>query len=127
MEKMADMIKKLVTSQNQQMANHAAQLNHIQNRLVMMERNHVSHAPRNFQPKPNQMYQKKEPAQESRIPNQLDSSNMVEDAIPFCRPCDQFHQESTCYIANQVMEHGIPKVSSQETTSSKFYHVYMVG
>ena len=87
MKKMAEMMKTLVTNQNQQMANHVAQLNHIQNRLVMMERNHVSHAPRNFQHKPNQMYQKKAPTQEPRIPNQLDSSNMVEDAIPYCRPC----------------------------------------
>ena len=49
------------------MANHVAQLNHIQNRLVMMERNNVSHAPRNFQPKPNQMYQKKAQTQEPSI------------------------------------------------------------
>ena len=47
--------------------------------------------------------------------------------IPWCRPCEQFHQESTCYVANQVMEHGLPEVSSQETTSSDPDHVYMVG
>ena len=87
MKEMPEMMKTLVTNQNQQMANHVAQLNHIQNRLVMMERNHVSHVPRNFQRKTNQMYQKKTPTQESRIPNQLDSVNMVKDAIPFCRPC----------------------------------------
>ena len=122
---MAKMMKTLVTNQNQQMANHAAQLNHIQNRLVMMERNHVSHALRNFQPKPNQMYQKK--TQEPWIPNQLDSVNLVEDAIPFCRPCSQFHQESTCYIANQVMEHGLPEISSQDTPSSEPEFMNMVG
>ena len=59
MKEMAEMMKTLVTNQNQQMANHAAQLYHIQSRLVIMEINHVSHAPRNFQPKPNQMHQKK--------------------------------------------------------------------
>ena len=73
------------------------------------------------------MYQKKPPQQEPRIPNQLDSANMVEEVIPWCRPCDHFHQERTCYIANQVIEHGIPKVSNQETTSSESDHVYMVG
>ena len=52
---------------------------------------------------------------------------MVEEVIPWCRPCEQFHQESTCYVANQVMEHGFPKVSNQETTSREFDHVYMVG
>ena len=58
MEKVTNMIKDLVTSQNQLMANHSAQLNHIQNRIITMERNN---GPRNFQPKHNQMYQKKSP------------------------------------------------------------------
>ena len=58
MEKVTDMIKDLVTSQNQLMANHSVQLNHMQNRIIMMERNN---GPRNFQPKQNQMYQKKAP------------------------------------------------------------------
>ena len=116
-----DMIKNLVTSQNQLMANHYAHLNHMQNRIITMERNN---GPRNFQPKQNQMYQNKFPQQEPRIPNQLDSANMVE-VIPWCRPCEQFHQESTCYVSNQVMEHGLPKVSSQETTSSEPDHVYL--
>ena len=43
-----------------------------------MERNN---GPRNFQPKQNQMYQKKYPQQEPRIPNQLDSANIVEELI----------------------------------------------
>ena len=50
MEKVTDMIKNLVTSQNQLMANHSAQLNHIQNRIITMERNN---GPRNFHPKQN--------------------------------------------------------------------------
>ena len=89
-----------------------------------MERNN---GPRNFQPRQNQMYQKKFPQQELRIPNMLDLANMVEELIPWCRPCEQFHQESTCYVANQVMEHGLPKVSNQETNSSELDHIYMVG
>ena len=56
------------------MENHSAQLNHMQNRIIKMERNN---GPRNFHPKQNQMYQKKSPQQEPRIPNQLDSTNMV--------------------------------------------------
>ena len=36
----------------------------------------------------NHMYQKKFPQQEPRIPNQLDSANMVEEVIPWCRPCE---------------------------------------
>ena len=73
------------------------------------------------------MYQKKSPQQESRIPNQLDSTNLVEEVIPWCRPCDQFHQESTFYIEKQVIEHGMAEVSNQETTSGESDHVYMEG
>ena len=58
MEKVTDMIKNLVTSQNQLMANHFAQLNHMQNRIVTMEKNN---GPRNFHPKQNKMYQNKSP------------------------------------------------------------------
>ena len=57
----------------------------------------------------------------------VDSANMVEEVIPWCRPCDQFHQESTFYIANQVIEHGTAEVGNQETTSGESDHVYMVG
>ena len=52
---------------------------------------------------------------------------MVEEVIPWCRPYEQFHQESTCYVANKVMEHGLLEFSSQETTLSEPDHVYMVG
>ena len=126
MKEMSKMMKTLVKNQNQQMANHVAQLNHIQNRLVMMEKNQVSHAPKNFQHKPNQMYQKKAPTQEPRILNQLDLANMVEDTIPFCRPCDQFHQESTCYVSNQVMEQGFPETSNRDAPLSEPEFVNMV-
>ena len=73
------------------------------------------------------MYQKKASQQEPRIPYQLDSTNLVEEVIPWCRPCDQFHPESTCYIENQVIEHGMAEFSNQETTSGESDHVYMVG
>ena len=52
MEKVTNMIKELVTSQNQIMANQSVQLNNIQNRIITMERNN---GPRNFQPKQNQV------------------------------------------------------------------------
>ena len=56
----------------------------------------------------------------------MDSVNLVEDTIPFCKPCSQFHQESTCYIANQVMEHGLPEISNQDTPSSEPEFMNMV-
>ena len=73
------------------------------------------------------MYQKKAPHQEPRIQNQLDSANMVEEVIQWCRPYEKFHEESTCYVENQVMEQGLPEISGQETTSCGPDHVYMVG
>ena len=117
MEKIASMLEKVKTDQDQFMTK-------IQNKIVTLERNS---GPRNFQPKQNQVYQRKFPQQEPRIPNQLDSTNMVDEVIPWCRPCEQFHPESTCYIANQIIEHGMAEVSNQETTSGESDHVYMVG
>ena len=46
MEKLTDIIKYLLTSQNLLMENQSAQLNHMHNRLIIMERNN---GPRNFQ------------------------------------------------------------------------------
>ena len=109
MEKIASMFEKVMTSQDQFMTNQSVQMNKIQNRITTLERNN---GPRNFQPKQNQVYQKKFPQQEPRIPNQLDSTNLVDEVIPWCRPCEQFHPESTCYIANQVIEHGMAEVSN---------------
>ena len=48
MEKVTDMIKDLVTSQNQLMENQSTQLNLMNNRIITMERNN---GPRNFQPR----------------------------------------------------------------------------
>ena len=117
MEKIASMLEKVVTNQDEFMTK-------MQNRMVTWERNNE---PRNFQPKQNQVYQKKFPQQEPRIPNQLDSTNLVDEVIPWCRPCEQFHPESTCYIANRIIENGMAEVSNQETNSSKPDHIYMVG
>ena len=54
MEKVTNMIKDLVTSQNQLMPDQSGQLNLMHNRIITMERNN---GPRNFQPRQNKMYQ----------------------------------------------------------------------
>ena len=59
MEKVTSLLEKFMTNQSEQ-------LNKIQNRIVTLERNN---GPRNFQPKQNQVYQRKFPQQEPRIPN----------------------------------------------------------
>ena len=66
MEKVTNMFEKVMTSQNQFMTDQSVQLNKIQNRIVTLE---INSGPRNFQPKQNQVYQKKFPQQEPRVPN----------------------------------------------------------
>ena len=75
-----------------------------------MERAQTSQ--KSFPPKGNWV-QKKAP-QDKRPPNQLDPINMVEEVIPYCRPCEALHEEYTCYIARQILEHGLPESSDCE-------------
>jgi hypothetical protein len=52
---------------------------------------------------------RKGPPQDQRPPNQLESNNVVnEEAPPFCRACEDFHEESTCPIFCQINEQGLP-------------------
>ena len=49
--------------------------------------------------------EKKHPPQEQRPPNQLASNNMMVDEFPpYCRPCEEFHEESTCPKFYYIME-----------------------
>jgi len=70
-----------------------------------------------FHPKRNEKWQKKAPSQEQRPPNPLESTNLVDhQAIPFCRPCEDFHEESTCPYYLQICE-GQPSQSGNEQIS----------
>ena len=44
---------------------------------------------------------------------------MVEEVIPFCWACEAFHEESTCYMARQILEHGLPESSDSEEYSEE--------
>jgi hypothetical protein len=83
-------------------ANHATQLSAMQNKLIAMERAQNNR----FQPRlNNERWQRKNPPQDQRPPNQLESTNIVkEEAHPFYRACEDFHEESTCPIFCQVSE-----------------------
>ena len=85
-------------------ADYANQLKNMQNRVINMERAQTSQ--KNFPPKGNWV-QKKAP-REKRPPNQLDSTNMVEEVISYCRPYEALHKESTYYMVRQILEHGVP-------------------
>jgi hypothetical protein len=59
-------------------ANHVAQLNAMQNRLIAMERSQAN----TFQPrKNNERWQRKGPPQDQRPPNQLETTNMVQQRL----------------------------------------------
>ena len=53
---------------------------------------------KNFQPKGNWV-PKKAPYKDNNLPNQLNTTNMVKEVIPYCRPCDSLHEEASCYVA----------------------------
>jgi hypothetical protein len=85
--------------------NHANQMNAMQNRLIAMERAQSSRPHH----KPNDKWPKRPPPQEQRPPNPFESTNLVDhQVIPYCRPCGQFHEESTCQVFLQICNEGGP-------------------
>jgi hypothetical protein len=102
-------------------ANHASQLNAMQNRLIQMERSHANR----FQPRTNERWQRKGPPQDQRPPNQLEATNLVEhEAPPFCRACNDFHEESTCPRFRQINEEGHAEANNYVGYSN---HINVVG
>ena len=59
---------------------------------------HVVQNQRSFQPRPNQEWKKKYSPQGQSHPNQLETNNMVDEVPPYCKPCEEFHEEYTCPI-----------------------------
>jgi hypothetical protein len=103
--------------------NQANQMNAMQNRLIAMERGQASRP----QHRPNDKWPKKNPPQDQRPPNPFESTNLVDhQAIPYCRPCGQFHEESTC----QVFLHLCDEMGSYRAENEQvnmFGHEYNVG
>ena len=88
-----------------------------------MERAQTSQ--KNFPPKGNWLETKA--PQDKSPPNQLDSTNMVEEVIPYCRPGEVLHEESTSYMAGQILEHGLLESSDSEEYSREPEYVNTVG
>lgn len=96
-----DPIKELTQLIKAMEKNHTKEMQAMQNRLVAMERSQVQR----FQPRSNDRWQKnKGPPQDYRPPNPLESTNMVDQIPPFCRPCDEFHEKATCPYVKRIME-----------------------
>ena len=82
----------------------------MQNRGINVERARTSQ--NNFPPKGN--WVPKKAPQDRRPPNQLDPINMIEEVIPYCTACESLHEESTCYMACQILEHGLLESNDSE-------------
>ena len=52
---------------------------------------------------------------------------MFEEVIPYCRACEALHEESTCYTAHQILEHGLPESNDSEQFASEPEYVNIVG
>ena len=52
---------------------------------------------------------------------------MVQEVIPYCRPYESLHEESSCYVARRILEQGIPKSGSSEEVSSEPEYINAVG
>jgi len=91
-------------------ANHSTQLSAMQNKLIAMERAQNN----TFQPRPNnERWKRKSPPRDQRLPNQLESTNLVnEEDPPFYRDFENFHEESTYPVFCQVDEQGFPESSN---------------
>jgi len=89
---------------------HAQQMREMQNRLIAMEKAQTQH--HKFPPKFNNdkwnidKWQKKSNTnQEPRPPTQPEPNNMAShDDPPFCRVCEEFHEESTCVVFRHFNE-----------------------
>jgi hypothetical protein len=71
--------------------------------------------------------------QDQRPPNlvsslQLESNNVVNEEIPpFCKACEDFHEESTCLVFFQINEQGFPETSNFVGYSTKSNHINSFG
>jgi hypothetical protein len=106
MDKFTKLLKQMELNHANQIkqmeANHTSQLNAMQNRLIAMERNQGNRPPHRQNDKwPRRPpHNEQKPLQiEQRPPNPFESTNLVEhQSIPYCRPCGEFHEESTCAV-----------------------------
>ena len=58
---------------------------------------------------------KKAPTSRSKAPSPLESTNMVDhQAIPYCRPCGDFHEENTCQAFLQILSEKMAKKTENE-------------
>jgi ribonuclease HI len=117
MDKLAQLIKQMEINQANQAKEHANQMNSIQNRLIAMERNQGNRPPQRQNdrwPRRPTHNDQRPPQIEQRPPNPFESTNLVEhQSIPYCRPCGEFHEESTCpvFLEDCYSEYGNEQIN----------------
>jgi hypothetical protein len=110
-KELTQLIKQTEINHANQLKEHASQMNAMKNRLIAMERGQDSRP----QHRPNDKWPKKSPPQDERPPNPFESTNWVDhQAIHYCRPCEQFHDESTCQVFLHLYDETRPYGYSNE-------------
>jgi len=109
-ESTSDSVKELMELIKKMKIDHANQMNDMQNRLIAMERAQA----RGFHHKPNNGWQKRVPPQEQKPPIPLETINLVDhQVIPYCKPCGDFHEESTCPTFLRICEGEPPRIDNE--------------
>jgi hypothetical protein len=122
-KELTQLIKQMEINHANQLKEHVSQMNAMQNRLIAMERGQASRPPH----RPNDKWPKKPPPQDQRPPNPFESTNWVDhQAIHYCRPCEQFHDESTCQVFLHLYGEEGPYGSENEQVNM-FGHELNVG
>jgi hypothetical protein len=122
-KELTQFIKQMEINHANQLKEHVSQMNAMQNRLIAMERGQASRP----QHRPNEKWTKRPPPQDQIPPNPFKSTNLVDhQAIPYCRPCGQFHEESTCQIFLHVCDEMGPYRAENEQVNM-FGHEYNIG
>jgi hypothetical protein len=104
-------IKELTQLIKQMEVNHANQINALQNRLITMERSQNNRK----QHKSNDKCPRRPPQNDQSPPNPFESTNLVEHlSIPYCRPCGEFHEDSTCLVFLEECENDYANQGNEQ-------------
>ena len=88
---MIEMKREMKKNMEEAEQKHLAQLKEIQNRVITVERTQPPPPPRTFPAKP--IWQRRNPSHEQRPPHQLEAANIVKTYTPFCRTCEDLHED----------------------------------
>lgn len=54
----------------------------------------------------NNQWPRRNPPNDQRPPTPLESANMIDEHVHFCRTCESFHEESPCAFVGKNTEKG---------------------